>query len=62
MAKIDISNKVEVENLLKLVDTRLKAKDIKSWESDILEQSKLHTYRLFKVSYGVEPYVKMYSV
>ena len=57
----DIANKVDVQNLLKLVDIGLQANAIKFWESNMLEQTKLHTYmyRLFKYSYGVEPYVKM---
>ena len=58
----DIANKVDVQNLLKLVDIGLKANDTKSRESNMLEQQPkqcTYMYRLFKYSKGVELYVKM---
>ena len=44
----DITNNGDFENVLKLFDTRLKANAIKLWESDVLEQPKLSTFRLLK--------------
>ncbi len=42
---------------LKIVKSRIKNKDIKSWQSDVRKRTKLRTYLTFKNLFNFEPYL-----
>jgi len=54
-----IATNFNLDSILCDIESSLKQKELESWKTDLQQQPKLRTYKIFKENFGTELYVKM---